>query len=445
MLHQRNGKLTMNRPSIACQNCAKLKVTCDKRTPCQQCVRRHIACEPRVSQRGQAPPRNARNASKHHVEGLDSLEEDNESYGPNHESTFTTTQSGAYSNTFEHPSQEAYLNTPASLLQPLTGYSDVGGNAYVSTVSGDMSLNSGEERSRTWGFEDESLAADASILTGVTDATFTSPPTSSGGWPMASESTTSPFERMQKRRRSESRHLQSVGLHAPRLVDISSEMSMEEGSEKFWSSFRCNPVESGSTSINHLRHTLEGLSFQDTEAIGNIRGSQSELARCRISVEEVSTGTRDRLLALTYCFSEKARKLHRVAPLYAGTPSPTYQLPRDEDPVVTLPPSETLEKFLAAYALRFEPSYPSIAGRILSPDKIMIDSPRLGALHLLLMVALGSLGTRTSSKSNISAALTETCRVRLNELLEKCQTFQPPTMMTFVRSALLFTVLAGWR
>ena len=430
----------MHHSSIACRNCAQLKISCDKALPCQPCVRRRVACIPRVSRRRSAVIRRDRPSQRHSGEDSDTRYEDIDVNDAEHEGSLINDPLLHSSGHGRNPAQGPL--TPMSMLPPFPSDSDMSGIDLMSTAPSETSFDLMNYSTRTWDLTTDAVARDAAMFMDAEAPHF---PPSSSAWPPSAGTSASPSEQLLKRRSNDNVRSTEASTQALRSQAIGPPKTFEEDSERHWSFFQCNPTSSRLSSTSFVRHSLEALSVNEDDPLIPGLARQLDQMRCTISIEPFRTPTRDRLLALTYCFSEKARKLHRVAPLSSAEPSLSHQGWGDEDTVVTLPSSEVLEHFLSAYVLRFEYSYPSIAASFLSPNDLMRDSPKLGALLLLLMAALGSTSYRTNSVSNVSTALTEACRVRLNELFEKQQSFQPASLLLFLRSALLFTLLGAWR
>ena len=219
-----------------------------------------------------------------------------------------------------------------------------------------------------------------------------------------------------------------------------------------WSYFRCNPSsgrrvhpKTGRMFLEGLEHTLKS---QDTAQPSNflLSGDEERSAfNGGINVEPFSGRARDKLMVITQSILHKARKVHGSSARerveshqhHLGDSATSFEV------FSVLPSTDDMERLLQAYANRFEPYYPSIPSRLLSPMAILDStSERCSSLLLLLMFAQGAMATPTKEARCLTSGLTEACRLSWFGLVEKDVSLSSdPTML---RSALVFMNLAAW-
>jgi hypothetical protein len=214
--------------------------------------------------------------------------------------------------------------------------------------------------------------------------------------------------------------------------------------EAGWPIARCNPVIFSDacprTAILHLE-TLEQNS--QNESVWDSLIDSPHLAkssRGTVSVVPIAGGTRDRILAITQTFLHKALEIHRGG--WYGWPKPSVQpIPGGGINFLVLPPSKTLEYFLQNYVHSLTSYYSLINGGTIDPNEMMLNN-QASTLLVLLMIAQGATAIPSVEARQLTAGLTETCRISLFDIIEKDVELSADPVV--LRCALLFTMLAAW-
>jgi hypothetical protein len=184
--------------------------------------------------------------------------------------------------------------------------------------------------------------------------------------------------------------------------------------EDAWPIARCNkPIFSDTcprTAIVHLE-TLEHNSQNLVTWSSLIPDSQEMTsgARSPVSVVPLNSATRDKILAITQSFLHKALSTHRSG---FGWPksSSNHPSPGGGFSFLVLPPAETLEYFLQSYARSFTSFFSLINGGTVDPNELMLNN-QASTLLLLLMLAQGACSIASNEARQLTAGLTETCRI----------------------------------
>jgi len=216
-----------------------------------------------------------------------------------------------------------------------------------------------------------------------------------------------------------------------------------------WSCFQCLPPtqcpmhpKTAQTFLEGLERTLNSRESRDAwDSQVNSLDIDGHIGR--IVVEPVSDNARDRLMAITQRFLQKAREIHGPGSLLSLRQHSLSTSNTVEEGFAVLPPSKILQSFLLTYVTRLEPYYASVSAENLDADELMESGNKLSSsLLLLLMIAQGASAIPTAHARSLTSGLTEVCRLSLFDLLEKdIALARDPTVL---RSALLYINLAVW-
>jgi hypothetical protein len=214
--------------------------------------------------------------------------------------------------------------------------------------------------------------------------------------------------------------------------------------EAAWPIARCNPVIFSDacprTAILHLE-ALEQNS-QNESVWDSLMDSPHlvEPSPGAVTVVPLAGVTRDRILAITQTFLHKALEIHRGG--WYGWPKPSVQpSPGGGINFLVLPPSKTLEYFLQNYVHSLTSYYSLINGGTIDPNEMMLNN-QASTLLVLLMIAQGATAIPSIEARQLTAGLTETCRISLFDIIEKDVELSADPVV--LRCALLFTMLAAW-
>ena len=214
-----------------------------------------------------------------------------------------------------------------------------------------------------------------------------------------------------------------------------------------WSVFRCTPAISSTSCPRTARLNLEHLeqSLKSPEVWSNWTPPWDETdfqPSGRVEVAKLHEATRDRLLAITQGFMQKALDIHRndmsSSSSNGGSPGSTASN------FLLLPPAHVLDLFLRAYANSFERYYPTTSGGVLDANGLMHihQDVKAPCLLVLMMISQGATTIPTMEARWLTGGLTEVCRISLFDLVEKDIIMAGDA--TVLRAALLFTVQAAW-
>ncbi|KAJ8123569.1 hypothetical protein ONZ43_g516 [Nemania bipapillata] len=209
-----------------------------------------------------------------------------------------------------------------------------------------------------------------------------------------------------------------------------------------WPLARCNPVAySGGcprTAILHLESLEEKSKLTgtwDTLGISLEKGQENDTELA--SVVPMSLRTRDRVLAITQTFLQKALSIHRYGYYDHNKSSANSR----QLPFVGLPPSEILDYFLKNYVRNLSFYYSLVSTSCLDPNEL-IEHNETATLLILLMIAQGASAVPREGARSLSTGLIETCRISLFDIIEK--NVEMCADSTVHRCALLFTLLGAW-
>lgn len=213
--------------------------------------------------------------------------------------------------------------------------------------------------------------------------------------------------------------------------------------EDSWPLARCNPpIYSGTcprTAIVHLE-CLERKSKEDStwssleKYLENVDWDATDA-----SVVPLTSRTRDRMLAITQSFLQKALEIHRSG-LNNGYSKTGYATPSEFNFLV-LPPTKILEYFLRSYVRSLHYYYPLIVAGCVDPNEMLLNN-QASTLLVLLMIAQGASHVPSAEARYLAAGLTETCRISLFDIIEKDVELSADPIA--LRCALLFTLLGAW-
>ncbi|KAH8671182.1 hypothetical protein BX600DRAFT_434305 [Xylariales sp. PMI_506] len=456
------------RTPIACLNCARAKTGCDKQVPCARCKDKNLECTARYARRSSKAALRAAQASAaastqlaaslaQHASpaatmnpALMDLEESNEdqsSVSPannnvidphlQHQDNSPRTHSPANSHLspdgFPSPHThvdglDEFIQLGNDLIQPETNYQDM-------LVWTDYPLDLDMyPTSISMGRPDVAIAT---AFTEQSDISSSSEHTASSKGSIHTRSTSvmsvNDFE-------TSSKPIELVTAASPSEVP---EFEVVIAAEAAWPLARCNPpIFSGTcprTAIVHLE-CLEQKSKQDgtwnalEKYLEQVDWNAADLA----SVIPMSPRTRDRMLAITQTFLQKALEIHRGSA--GGLGKMSYASP-GMLAFVVLPPSKILEFFLRSYVRSLSFFYSLISTGCVDPNE-MLQNNQASSLLVLLMIAQGASAVPTAEARALSTGLIETCRISLFDMIEKnVEMCADPTAL---RCALLFTLLGAW-
>jgi hypothetical protein len=213
------------------------------------------------------------------------------------------------------------------------------------------------------------------------------------------------------------------------------EFEVVVAAESAWPLARCNPpIFSNAcpkTAIIHLECLEQNSKHADTwRSLEMDKGEGSP-----VSIEPLSSTTRDKILAITQSFLHKALETHRSG-LNGSSKGSSGSFN-----FLVLPPSDILEYFLRSYVRSLASYYTLIAGGTVDPNELMRNN-QASTLLVLLMIAQGATAIPTVGARSLTAGLTETCRISLFDIIEKDPELSADP--TVLRCALLFTILGAW-
>jgi hypothetical protein len=211
----------------------------------------------------------------------------------------------------------------------------------------------------------------------------------------------------------------SKGPIDPRMKSASiSEFEAVIAAEDAWPLARCNkPIFSDTcprTAIVHLE-TLEHNS-QNLVAWSSLIENQEFMTghQPSVSIVPLNPATRDKILAITQSFLHKALNTHRGD---FGLPkSSSHPSPGGGFSFLVLPPAETLEYFLQNYVRSLTSYFSLINGGTVDPNELMLNNPA-STLLVLLMIAQGATAIASPEARQLTAGLTETCRIVRDSVL----------------------------
>lgn len=233
---------------------------------------------------------------------------------------------------------------------------------------------------------------------------------------------------------------QTLGMPSESAIP---EFEVVIAAEDSWPLARCNPpIYSGTcprTAIVHLE-CLERKSKEDgtwsslEKYLENVDWDTTDA-----SVVPLTSRTRDRMLAITQSFLQKALDIHRSG-LSNGYSKTGYATPSEFNFIV-LPPTKILEYFLRSYVRSLQYYYPLIVAGCVDPNEMLLNN-QASTLLLLLMIAQGAAAVPMAEARYLAAGLTETCRISLFDIIEKDVELSADPVA--LRCALLFTLQGAW-
>ncbi|OCK74459.1 hypothetical protein K432DRAFT_409839 [Lepidopterella palustris CBS 459.81] len=226
------------------------------------------------------------------------------------------------------------------------------------------------------------------------------------------------------------------------VPDLGAIIAAQDG----WTVFRCTPPIPSSSCPRTAKLNLERLeqSLRNHEGWSNWRPTWDEADFAsgeQLTVMQLHESTRDKLLAITQTFLHKALDIHREG--MSGSPGSGESPSSTGSNFVLLPPARVLEYFLRSYANSFERYYPLTSRGVLDANELMqCYNDKASSLLILMMIAQGAMVIPSVEARWLTGGLTEACRISLFDLIEKNIIMSGDPIV--LRSALLFTVQAGW-
>ncbi|OLN93113.1 hypothetical protein CCHL11_07448 [Colletotrichum chlorophyti] len=217
--------------------------------------------------------------------------------------------------------------------------------------------------------------------------------------------------------------------------------------EDSWPLARCNPpIYSGTcpkTAIVHLeclerKSKEEGTWLSLEKYLDNSDWSATD-SSVDASVVPLTSRTRDRMLAITQSFLQKALQTHRSG-INNGYSKTGYATPSEFNFIV-LPPTKILEFFLRSYCRSLQYYYHLAVARRVDPNEMLLNN-QASTLLLLLMIAQGASAVPMAEARYLAAGLIETCRISLFDIIEKDVELSADPVA--LNCALLFTLQGAW-
>lgn len=214
-------------------------------------------------------------------------------------------------------------------------------------------------------------------------------------------------------------------------------------SESAWPFVRCNPVIfSGAcprTAILHLESLEQIAKHEDAWKSLEVPMNRFDIGDQGFSVQPLTSGTRDKILAITQSF------LHRAMEKHGGGANSSFGAQGIQNSrgfnFLVLPPSDVLQFFLRNYVHSLASYYSLVPSGSLDPNEMMLNN-QASTLLVLLMIAQGATATPTKEARCLTAGLIETCRISLFDIIERdIELCADPVVL---RCALLFTILGAW-
>lgn len=209
--------------------------------------------------------------------------------------------------------------------------------------------------------------------------------------------------------------------------------------ENHWNMARVNPAVGTCprTAIVHLECLEEKCKQEGTwEALEAYIAKADWGAVDLAAIVPMTDRTRDRMLAVTQTFLQKALEIHR-----GGLEGRRSSIPADF--FIVLPPGNILEYFLRSYvrSLTYYFSLTGGGGGLFDPNEMLVNN-KASTLLVLLMIAQGAAAVPTAEARYLSAGLIETCRISLFDMIEKdVELAADPVVL---RCALLLMNLGTW-
>jgi Zn(2)-Cys(6) binuclear cluster domain-containing protein len=458
------------RTPIACQNCASAKTGCDKRVPCSRCAEKSLPCAARFARRASKAAVRASQASVAFQQQMMPVVVGHQ-------------QQPAPAMNFMDldPLMSKQQNSPSQLLNmspmgPLDPAMNDGTHRHHSPthshhgsadfpsplhkmdgMDGFMQLDSGDFMTPAipyhdmMGWQDYTIDFDMysnplplmqdlplPMLGDMSDVASVSEPLT-GTSSRASTHTRSTsimssadFEPCFKP--VEPKHPTPPGAEAP-----IPEFDVMLAAEDHWSMARVNPTVGTCprTAIVHLECLEEKCKQEGTwdalaQYISKANYSDVDLA----ATVPMTDRTRDRMLAVTQSFLQKALEIHR-----GGSEGRRSSITADF--FIVLPPGNILEYFLRSYvrSLTYYFSLTGGGGGLFDPNEMLVNN-KASTLLVLLMIAQGAAAVPTAEARYLSAGLIETCRISLFDMIEKdVELAADPVVL---RCALLLMNLGTW-
>lgn len=451
------------RTPIACLNCANAKTGCDKKVPCTRCADKNLPCEARFARRSSKA---AIRAAQANAAAQGSLTQPPPTTSPAFvgvsQPVVKLERTGGSPSVIEvvvpgdsvkdspptispHHTQ-LHLNFPPADVRIESGLED-----FMQHIGADLQVPECPYPDYlTWNnFQEELDKYQTTVQISRQD-------TSLGGIP-SFVNVSSPSEAVVPSSRTsintpETSVMSLEYAAVSNGTDFAMEIYTENSAPEFevvmlaeaeWNLARCNPPPPNGncprTAIVHLRCLEQRPNQEDTwnsleKYMEQLDWDASDLT----SVVPLSSGTRDKLLAITQSFLHKALETHRGG--HHNYRKNEYGSPSDCNFIV-LPPPRILEYFLRSYVRSLSVYYPLVTAGCVDPNE-MLQNNQASTLLVLLMIAQGAAAMPIQEARNLSTGLTETCRISLFDIVEKDVGLSADP--TTLRCALLFLVLGAW-
>ncbi|KAH6676570.1 hypothetical protein B0J14DRAFT_356867 [Halenospora varia] len=453
------------RTPIACLNCANAKAGCDKNVPCTRCYEKNLPCEARYARRISKVATRAVGAQRvpppmNHNDKMDVDRGSGGSpYGSNGMISPTTTvrpQLPIDPNCTPFPDRNYFgvegfegMATPAidgnfMDFESFTG-APVDFQEFLSW--GEYPVPMGLENFSSADLASHSLEGFDLPSSDISEAT-------SSSYARTSRSSRASVSTTHTRNTSHTSHTPSMSpvvgkgsrvIESRMRSSAIAEFEAVIAAEDAWPLARCNPPIFSDTcprtAIVHLE-TLEQNSQNAGVWDSLIENHELTLTNpSSVSIVSLNSTTRDKILAITQSFLHKALKTHRGGmnglPRVSGNPG----TPGGGFSFLVLPPAEALEYFLQNYVRTLTSYFSLINGGVVDPNELMLNN-QASTLLVLLMIAQGATAIPSPEARQLTAGLTETCRISLFDTIEKDVELSADPIV--LRCALLFTMLAAW-
>ncbi|RDL30668.1 Zn2 DNA-binding protein [Venustampulla echinocandica] len=464
----RTPQLTRRTP-IACLNCANAKAGCDKTVPCTRCYEKNLPCEARFARRiSKIAVRTAGTAITKRISAQSNstgnMDVDRDAvetlYGEN-----KFVRSGSVAHPHVHIAGdndgssfpdggylggEGFESLPIPVMDS-NGFMDFTDNFNNPAIDFQEFLSWGEYPMGLENYSGGDVPSQ-SCLDGFDLPTCDlSEATSSSSYARTSRSSRASVSTSHTRNTS---HASPTPMMSPTkrhaCIDTRmktpfiSEFEAVIAAEDAWPLARCNPPIFSDTcprtGIVHLE-TLEQNSQNPTVWDSLMDNQDFAMDHpTSIAIVPLNSSTRDKILAITQSFLHKALKTHRGG-LNSWPKSAAPQNSGGGFSFLVLPPAGTLEYFLQNYVRTLTSYYSLIHGGTVDPNELMLNN-QASTLLVLLMIAQGATAIPSPQARQLTAGLTETCRISLFDLIEKDVELSADPVV--LRCALLFTMLAAW-
>lgn len=456
---------------IACQNCANAKTGCDKAVPCSRCMEKHLSCAPRYARRSSKAATRAAQGGVLHGNSLltgvpraqgppmtaGMMEVQHDYHGLPHQAfgnyspvcgPATSVDSKLQPMPMQHqptldqnPFNPAEYGTPQPKMDigdfinydyALPG-TDPGLSDMLPWPDYTLELEPSMYPSNMIVRQEASYSPEYSGASTSEPLTASSASGSVHKRGTSSISTAADYDFNQPTGIS-MRMRTCNGTAVPEVDEIQEIIT----AENHWPLARCNRPKivadcprAGIKHLEMLERKCNEVGIWD--ALENTIRQWSNEDFAHPTVTPIKARTREKMIAITQGYLQKALGLHRGGGNGAGRAVCSN--------FIMLPPNGVLEYFLGSYVRSLGDYYPLAISMQVDPNE-MLEGNEASTLLVLLMIAQGAAMVPTNEARFLSAGLAETCRISLFDMIEKnIELSADPVML---RCALLFAHLGAW-